>query len=258
MVFTEAKRYYVERRVWERMAATGSSSFAGYFAGLRTDTQDEIQQFVNTFTVNETYFYREDYQLKCLTNDLLRERLAAKHAGDSIRVWSAACSSGEEPYSIALWLLENWPKVDDYLIEIVGSDIDTRVLELARAGIFGKRALMRLPPELIGKYFDALSAEQWQIAAQLRDSVSFTSVNLVESDQTRQHGQFDVIFCRNILIYFDDTSRRIAAENLYENLLPGGFIYLGHTESMSRISPLFEARRFNDAVVYQRPGIERS
>lgn len=258
MIFTEAKRYYVERRVWERMAATESPSFTSYFARLRTNTQDEIQQFVNAFTVNETYFYREDYQLKCLTNDLLAERLGDKPIVDSIRIWSAACSTGEEPYSIAIWLLENWPRVDQHFIEIVGSDIDTRVLELARAGIFSKRALMYVPPELIGKYFDALPGERWQIAAPLRDSVSFTSVNLVEPDQTRRHGQFDVIFCRNVLIYFDDASRRIAAENLYENLLPGGFICLGHTESMSRISPLFEVRRFADAIVYQRPGITRS
>ena len=257
MSFTEEKRYYVERRVWERMAATGSQSFASYFALLRTDTQDEIQQFVNAFTINETYFYREDYQLKCLTNDLLRERLSKKRAGDTIRIWSAACSSGEEPYSIAIWLLENWPGVDAYAVEIVGSDIDTRVLELAGSATFGKRALMRLSPELIGRYFDALPAEQWQIISQLRDSVSFTVVNLVEPQQTRAHGRFDVIFCRNVLIYFDDASRRIAAENLYENLLPGGFICLGHTESMSRISPLFEVRRFADAIVYQRPEITR-
>jgi chemotaxis protein methyltransferase CheR len=258
MVFTEAKRYYVERRLWERMAATDSESFASYFARLRTDTQEEIQQFVNAFTVNETYFYREDYQLKCLTNDLLKERVSDKHTGEAIRIWSAACSTGEEPYSIAMWLLENWPRVDDYFIEIVGSDIDTHVLELARAGTFSKRALMRLSPELIAKYFEALPEEQWQIAAELRDSVSFTSVNLVQPDDTRRHGQFDVIFCRNVLIYFDDASRRIAAENLYDNLLPGGFICLGHTETMSRISPLFSARRFADAIVYQRPGITES
>ena len=258
MVFTETKRYYVERRVWERMEATDSPSFASYFARLRTDTQDEIQHFVNAFTVNETYFYREDYQLKCLTSDLLAERVGDKPAGEAIRIWSAACSTGEEAYSIAIWLLENWPSVDQYFIEIVGSDIDTRVLDLACAGTFGKRSLMRLSPELIGKYFDALPGEQWQIASALRDSVSFTSVNLVEPDQTKRHGQFDVIFCRNVLIYFDDASRRIAAENLYENLLPGGFICLGHTESMSRISPLFEVRRFADAIVYQRPRTPRS
>lgn len=255
MEFTEAKRYYVERRVWERMAATGSGAFASYFSHLRSDTRDEIQQFVNAFTVNETYFYREDYQLKCLTNDLLNERLNTKKIGEEIRIWSAACSTGEEAYSVAMWLLEEWPLVDQYNIEIIGSDIDTRALELARDGVFGKRALMRLTPELIGKYFEALPQEHWQIIAPLRASVSFSSVNLVEPEQTRRHGTFDVIFCRNVLIYFDDASRRIAAENLYENLLPGGFICLGHTESMSRISPLFEVRKFTDAIVYQRPRV---
>ena len=258
MIFTEAKRYYVERRVRERMTATGSASFGGYFSRLRTDTRDEVQQFVNAFTVNETYFYREDYQLKCLTSDLMSERVRDKRPGEGIRIWSAACSTGEEPYSIAIWLLENWPSVDDYLIEIVGSDIDTGVLELACAGVFDKRALMRLPPELIGKYFQALPEERWRIVPELRDSVAFTAVNLVEPEQTRRQGRFDIIFCRNVLIYFDDGSRRIAAENLYENLLPGGFVCLGHTESMSRISPLFEVRRFTDAVIYQRPGAPRS
>jgi chemotaxis protein methyltransferase CheR len=253
MVFTEAKRYYIERRVIERMTATGSLSFADYFARLRTDTQLEIEQFINAFTVNETYFYREDHQLKCLATDLLAERVRHKKKGDLIRIWSAPCSTGEEPYSIAMWLLENWPLVDDYEIEIVASDIDTGVLESARAGKFGKRALMRLSPYLVEKYFSALDEDTWQILDDLRESVRFGTVNIVEPGETRPYGRFDVIFCRNVLIYFDDASRRIAAENLYETLLPGGFICLGHTESMSRISSLFEVRRFADAIVYQRP-----
>jgi chemotaxis protein methyltransferase CheR len=254
MVFTEAKRYYVERRVVERMSATASGSFASYFARLRTNAQEEIEQFVNAFTVNETYFYREDHQLKCLTADLLAECLRGKKPGDAIRIWSVPCATGEEPYSIAMWLLENWPLVDEYEIEIIGSDIDTQVLRFAREGLYGRRALMRLSPYLIEKYFTALPGERWQILDDLRDSVHFSAVNIIEAAETRPNGRFDVIFCRNVLIYFDDTSRRAAAENLYETLAPGGFICLGHTESMSRISPLFEPRRFADAVVYQRPG----
>jgi chemotaxis protein methyltransferase CheR len=253
MVFTETKRYFVERRVIERMSATRSATFASYFARLRTDMQGEIEQFVNAFTVNETYFYREDHQLRCLTADLLAERLLVRSRGTPIRIWCAPCSTGEEPYSVAMWLLENWDLVDEYEIEIIGSDIDTQVLEAARAGVFGKRALMRLSPHLIEKYFDRADVEKWKILDDLRASVQFSQVNIVESAQTRAFGHFDVIFCRNVLIYFDDTSRRVAAENLYENLLPGGFICLGHTESMSRISPLFEVRRFHDAIVYQRP-----
>ena len=254
MVFTEAKRYYVERRVVERMAVTGAGSFPSYFARLRSDVDGEVEQFVNAFTVNETYFYREDHQLRCLTADLLNERMRDKKPGQSVRIWSVPCSTGEEPYSIAIWLLENWPMVDKYDIEIVGSDIDTAVLDRARAGVYGKRALMRLPAYLIEKYFAPRRPDEWKILDDLRQSVQFSRVNIVEPGETRPFGRFDVIFCRNVLIYFDDASRRVAAENLFENLAPGGFICLGHTESMSRITPLFEVRRFNDAIVYQRPG----
>lgn len=256
MIFTEAKRYYVERRVHERMAATRSASFASYFAYLRINAQGENEHFINALTVNETYFYREEHQLRCLTTDLLAERIREKRKGEAIRIWSVPCSTGEEPFSVAMWLLENWPRVDEYEIEIIGSDIDTKVLEQATAGIFGKRALMRLSPDLVEKYFSPMLEERWRILDDLRHSVQFSAVNIVDPNETRIHGHFDVIFCRNVLIYFDDASRRIAAENLYENLLPGGFICLGHTESMSRISPLFEVRRFADAIVYQRPAGE--
>ncbi len=253
MVFTETKRYFVERRVNERMAAAGAKSFADYFARLRSNEYGEVEQFINAFTINETYFYREEQQLQCLTNDLLRERTLVKRAGEAIRIWSVPCSTGEEPYSIAIWLLENWPHADAYDIEIVGTDIDTRALEAAAAGVFGNRALMRLSSDLKAKYFDQIDAGNWRILGDLRRSVRFAPANLIEPKETVLFGRFDVIFCRNVLIYFDESSRRVAAENLFENLMPGGFICLGHTESMSRISPLFEVRGYKDAIVYQRP-----
>ena len=257
MIFTEAKRYYVERRVNDRMTATGSGSFASYFARLRGDLNGEIEQFINAFTVNETYFYREDHQLRCLTTDLLARRIAVKPRTEVVRIWSMPCSTGEEPYSIAMWMLENWAEVDAWDIEIVGSDIDTRVLEAAREGYYGRRALMRLTSELIARYFEPAGEERWRILQDLRDSVRFSTANVMEAGETSPHGRFDVIFCRNMLIYFDDASRRLAAENLFESLLPGGYICLGHTESMSRISPLFEVCRYADAIVYQRP-LERA
>ncbi len=254
MVFTETKRYYVERRINERMAVTGATSFASYFARLRIDALGEVEQFVNAFTVNETYFYRESHQLRCLVGDLLPMRTSSGARGNGLRIWSVPCATGEEPYSIALWLLENWPLVDQFEIEIVGSDIDTEVLRAAREGVFGRRSLMHLPAETIAKYFVALGDDQWRIIDDIRESVRFAPANLIDAAYTAGFGRFDVIFCRNVLIYFDDASRRVAAENLYECLLPGGFLCLGHTESMSRISPLFEVRRFADAIVYQRPG----
>lgn len=257
MLFNEARRYFVDRRVAERIVATGSSSFADYYIRLHADFEGEVEQFINAFTVNETYFLREDHQLRCLTSDLLGERLKARPTTQAIRIWCVPCSTGEEPYSVAIWLLEKWPQVDSHDVEIIGSDIDTSVIAAAKDGVFGRRALLRLEPALLEKYFVAEDRDNWRILDELRSSVQFTRVNVVDRHQTKQYGQFDVIFCRNLLMYFDDKYRRITAENLYESLMPGGFICLGHTESMSRVSSLFEVCRFADAVVYRKP-LERA
>ena len=253
MSFAEGKRYFIDRRLEERIAATGSSSFQGYFSLLRADADNEIEHLINSFTVNETYFYREDHQLRCMTASLLGAVVSRKTAGGTVRIWSVPCSTGEEPYSIALWLMENWPEVDSYNIEIVGSDIDTRALKAAAEGIYGDRALMRLSPGLIARSFSKLADGNHQIDQGLRNSIEFTRVNLIDPQDMAQYRDFDLVFCRNVLIYFDDASRRQAAENLYNCLRPGGYICLGHSESMSRISPLFRVARFPDAIVYQRP-----
>jgi len=253
MSFTEAKRYFIDRRLEDRIAATGSSSFQAYFSLLRADADHEIEHLINSFTVNETYFYREDHQLRCMTSSLLDVITSQKKPGGTVRIWSVPCSTGEEPYSIALWLMENWPQVDSYNIEIIGSDIDTRALKAAAEGIYGDRALMRLSPDLIDRYFRLLAHGGHQIDAGLRNSIEFTRANLIDSKDMAPYRDFDLIFCRNVLIYFDDASRRQAAENLYGCLRPGGYICLGHSESMSRISPLFRVARFPDAIVYQRP-----
>jgi chemotaxis protein methyltransferase CheR len=253
MMFAEEKRYYINRRLAERMMATESTSFQVYFATLRADADNEVEHLINSFTVNETYFYREDHQFRCLTSTLLEVIAPKKKAGEPVRIWSVPCSTGEEPYSIAIWLLENWDKVDKYEIEIVGSDIDTTALRAAESGIYNERSLMRLSKDLITRYFTRLDDGRYRILPDLSDTIQFTRANIVDSAQTGVHRNFDVIFCRNILMYFDDTSRRLAAENLYESLLPGGFMCLGHTESMSRITSLFDVCRFSDAIVYRRP-----
>jgi chemotaxis protein methyltransferase CheR len=239
--------------VAERIAVTKSASFQSYFAMLRSDVEHEIEHLVNAFTVNETYFFREEHQLRCMTSDLLPSIVAKKQPGEPIRIWSIPCSSGEEPYSIAIWLMENWREVDRFNIEIMGSDIDTRVLEAAADGIYGERALMRLTKDVVARYFAPIAPDRYQIDPGLRGSIQFTRVNLIDSRDMALHRGFDIIFCRNVLIYFDDASRRMAAENLYDCLDPRGYICLGHSETMSRISPLFRVCRFSDAIVYQRP-----
>jgi len=254
MSLSDSKRYFIDRRLSERMEATGAPSFQAYFSLLRSDTAHEVEHLVNAFTVNETYFYREDHQLQCLTESLLPAIVAGKRPGEPLRIWSIPCSTGEEPYSIAIWLMENWADVDRYDIEIVGSDIDSRALQAAEEGIYGSRALMRLSPVVVDRYFARMTdGEQFQIDPGLRGSIRFTRVNLVDGTDMAAYRDFDVVFCRNVLIYFDDASRRMAAENIYDCLRPGGYICLGHSESMSRISPLFDVCRFPAAIVYQKP-----
>jgi len=253
MLFGEAKRYYIDRRVAERIAATGSSSFASYYALLHADL-GEAELLVNSFTVNETYFYREEHQLQCLSRSLLPEVIRDKRPGDRIRIWSVPCSTGEEPYSIAIWLLENWRLVDAYNVEIVGSDIDTAVLRHAEFGEYGKRALSRLPTKLRDTYFEQRDDDSWRIIKDIRESVSFRPANLIDHESVQAEGRFDVVFCRNVLIYFDDAARSRAVDSLYDAMLPGAYICLGHAESMSRISSRFEVARFPDAIVYKRAG----
>jgi chemotaxis protein methyltransferase CheR len=253
MVFTEAKRYYIQRRIADLVRSRQAMSVRHYIAMLRGDPA-ESEFLINSFTVNETYFYREAHQLTCLSNSILPSIIRKRGPGDSIRIWSMPCSSGEEPYSIAIWLLENWPLVDAYNVEIVGSDIDTAILRQAVDGYFGLRSLSRLSPDLLDRYFEPERDQQRRLIADIRESVTFVPGNLVDRRGLGTLGRFDVIFCRNLLIYFDEAAREQAARNIQDWLNPGGYACLGHTESMSRISETFEAVRFPEAIVYKVAG----
>jgi len=256
--FGPAKRYFVDRRLIERMSATGADSLNAYLVQLRYEDAggQELQHLINAMTVNETYFYREEYQFRCLVNSILPELTAMRAPEDRrpLRLWSLPCSTGEEPYSLAIQLLENWPAVDRYDVQIVASDIDTSVIARARAGLYEDRSVQYLPASVKARYFTRTTDGRWRIVDDLRASVDFGPINLSDPSDMRCHkGAFDVIFCRNLLIYFDEVSSRRAAEAIFDALRPGGFVCLGHSESMSRISSLFTVRKFPDAIVYQRP-----
>src|ERR1700739_3891221 len=175
---SEGKRYFIDRRLEERIAATGSPSFQAYFSLLRADADHEIEYLVNSFTVNETYFYREDHQLRCMTSSLLGGIVGLRPPGSTIRIWSIPCSTGEEPYSIALWLMENWSRVDDYQIEIAGSDIDTQALAAAADGTYSERALMRVPKDVIKRYFQPGANGTHRLDQALRESIELLRRNL--------------------------------------------------------------------------------
>jgi len=252
--FDDNKRYFVDKRLVDRIEATSSDTFRSYFTMLRFQvTGEELQALTNAMTVNETYFFREDYQFKCLVDSMLPEITKRKKSGDTLRVWSIPSSSGEEPYSIALSLMEYWPGIADWDVELISSDIDTDVLHRARAGLYSQRSVQHVPKDLLQRHFKKTADGNWQISDDLRSTVEFTRVNLTDANDIRPYRGFDVIFCRNLLIYFDDLSRQKAAEVFFDALNPGGFVCLGHSESMSRITSLFKVRKFPQAIVYQKP-----
>ena len=252
--FENSKRYFVDKRLVERINSTGARDFRDYFTMLRFEASGaELQKLVNLMTVNETYFFREEYQFQCLVNSILGEITQHKKDNTPIRIWSIPSSSGEEPYSIVIYLLEHWPGIAKWDVEIISSDIDTNIIENARRGHYSARSVQYLPATLLKKYFKP-NAEGYQISEELRSAVEFTCVNLMDVADMRAYRKFDVIFCRNLLIYFDDLSRRQAAETFFDAMNPGGFVCLGHSESMSRISSLFRVRKFPEAIVYQKPG----
>ena len=252
--FDHTKRYFVDKRLIDRIEATGSENFRNYFVKLRFETSgEEMQALVNAMTVNETYFFREAYQFDCLVNDMLNDLAKRRRKGSRIRIWSIPSSTGEEPYSIAIYLLERWAHIEDYEVEIMSSDIDTAVLQAAQRGVYSDRSVANLPKAYLNKYFQKRADGDWLLSRDIVDVVEFSRVNLSDPQDTRRFRDIDIIFCRNLLIYFDDISRRIAAEAMFDALNPGGFVCLGHSESMSRISSLFEVRRFPDAMVYQKP-----
>jgi len=251
--FEDTKRYFVDKRLVERIEVNACANFREYFTMLRFQASGvELQALVNLMTVNETYFFREDYQFACLVNSILPEVVARKKDDSPIRIWIIPSSSGEEPYSIAMCLLERWAGIKKWDVELISSDIDTKILEQARVGLYTARSVQHVPKLFMQKYFNQ-TAKGFQLCDELRNAVEFTRVNLMDPADVRPYRNFDVIFCRNLLIYFDDLSRKQATETFYDALNPGGFICLGHSESMSRISSLYKIRKFPEAIVYQKP-----
>jgi chemotaxis protein methyltransferase CheR len=256
--FTAAKRYFVDKRLDTSIRNAGFDGFHSWFAALRLDNRPELlQDLINQLTVNETYFLREDYQFDALLNTVLPNVLSARGGPARIvgpvKVLSLPCSTGEEPYSIALRLLEEWPHIDHLDVEIHGADIDSDVLDRAAQATYGERSLQRVPKPWVAKYFAQAGAGRYQLDEGLRDAVTLHHINVCDTAAMRKFRDFDVIFCRNVLIYFDELSSRRAAENLYGALRPGGYLFLGHSESMSRISPIFTPARLPEGIVYQRP-----
>lgn len=254
IAFAESKHGLLQTQVSGVFNKLGYETFTEALTTLKSARgATDLQQVVNALTINETYFYREKYQFDALANTILPELTASAPRGGRVRIWCLPCATGEEPYSVAIYLRENWPGWNTYSTSIFGSDIDTNVLKTAQKAQYSVRALSRMPKPLHAKYFKASSCgTRFSLNRDVADSVTFNQINLTDRKMTSTMNNMDVIFCRNVLIYLDDKARRSAVKNLYDSLKHGGCLLLGHAESMSWMSDLFKIERKGGSVIYRK------
>ncbi|MCW8837781.1 MAG: protein-glutamate O-methyltransferase CheR [Thiovulaceae bacterium] len=240
---------YIEKRV----LSLDMDSFKKYFYKLRFDdfSSQEFQSLINYITVNETYFYRENNQFETLVKHVLPELDDKLEKGKPIRILSSPCSSGEEPYSILLHIIQKYPLPYKRDIEIVGIDIDSMIIDKAKKGLFSERSVQSIPKELLNTWFEKIDIG-YKISDKLSAKVQFKVVNVFDKNKMLELGKFDIIFSRNMLIYFDDSSRKEVVMTFYNMLNENGCIFLGHAENMNRIVSVFNSKKINNTLMYTK------
>jgi chemotaxis protein methyltransferase CheR len=254
--FDDGSKFLLERRLARRLEQRQLKSFEEYYHFLRYDRkrEEELVILIDNLTTNETYFFRESAQLRAFSHEILPElRESLPDRRKSLRIWSAGCSTGEEPYTIAILLLESGDWWRDWQIEILGSDINQRVLHTARKGVYKKSAHRATSPAMLAKYFVQDEKGDYRIIDRVKELVSFSSVNLLDPHKTSLISNMDVIFCRNVIIYFDREAKKKVIESFYQKLREGGYLLLGHSESLINISNAFLLRTLKNDMVYQKP-----
>ena len=255
MLFETKKDYYISARVQQRMEETGVSTFTEYYHNLLfSNPRDELQKFIESITINETYFFRDFPQLQGFAENVLPPYLELKKKSGSqkLKVWSAACSTGEEAYTLSIIFQEMIDNYSQWNVEIKATDVDRNVLDHAMKGLYGERSMKDTPLPYRPKYFLRKGGE-WQVLAHAKAPIEFLQLNFVDRLGMRQMRGFDFVFCRNVLIYFDEESRKKVVNALYDSLVPGGYLFLGHSESIGRITAAFELQKVGGFLCYRRP-----
>ncbi len=256
LYFDDDAKYLLEKRLTSRLSAHQLKSYREYYQFLKFNRkrEQELEEIMDLLTTNETYFFREAYQLTAFSDEILPELCRYKQANGlprRLRIWSAGCSSGEEPYSIAMLLLEQ-PCLQGWQLEIIGTDISQRVLQQARRGVYGRSAFRVTDEYYLLKYFEPTDGG-FRIVDKVRQLVAISHLNLLDRTRLAMLGTFDLIFCRNVIIYFDLTAKKQVVESFYGALQGDGFLLLGHSESLMNITTLFTLRHFKNDMVYQKP-----
>ena len=254
--FTPDSKYLLEKRLAKRVQFLKLKNFKDYYLYLRynQDRTKELTEVIDSLTTNETYFFREDFQLKTFIEEIIPEIVKRKRSQGEykVRIWSAGCSTGEEPYTIAMLLLEKGC-YGDIDFEIIGTDINQRVLNTARTGSYGSSSFRVTDKTRVDRFFIQDEAGKCQIREEVKALVSISHLNLFDKSRIALLGRMDVVFCRNVIIYFDIPGKKRVVESFYERLRPEGYLLLGHSESLMNLSTSFVLRHFLNDMVYQRP-----
>jgi chemotaxis protein methyltransferase CheR len=249
----ENVKFLLERRLRPRLDASNTTNYRDYYRAVKyaRDRTRELEEIVELITTNETYFFREQHQLLAFTQELVPAVIAKRHPSDPVRIWSAGCSSGEEPYTLAMLLAEMaLPTKVSY--EIFGSDISRKVLRMARAGTYRESAFRETDPRMVDRYF-VRSGREFQLRDEIRNKVTFGLMNLMDDAALALVANVDIIFCRNVMIYFSKASRTKLLAAFYRKLRAGGYLLLGHSESLVNASTDFEIVALKNDIVYRKP-----
>jgi chemotaxis protein methyltransferase CheR len=250
--FADNKQYFLEARLSPRLEVHGLPSFSAYYR-LITTRKQEKEALLDSITTHETSFFREMAQFQALKSNIFPELIARKQSSAKrIRIWSAACSSGEEPYTISMLVSED-PILSKapWRVELIGTDLSETILERAQKGIYTEYALRNTSSLYRTKYFTVFGNE-YHIKRQLFSRTRFARLNLCDSAKMKSMRGFDIVFCRNTLIYFNSESKTQVVENLYDSLVPGGYLFLSMTESLFGISNRFSTIRLAGGVLYRK------
>ena len=254
MYFAENKTYLVKNRLANRMSQLGVKSYKDYFYMIKYDTTNtEFNALVNLLTTNETSFFRNLPQLQAFSDEVLPLVMKAKNEkGDkNLRIWSAGCSTGEEPYTLSMMIMEKMPDHARYNIEIISNDIADGVLQAARKGIYHELSLRTTPQMYIDKYF-VKKGNVYHINEIAKKYVKFSQINMLDQVKMSLIKDIDVIFCRNVTIYFSDEAKRKVVKSFYSSLVKGGYYFIGHAESLHGISKSFKLVYLKNGLVYQK------
>lgn len=247
---TDTKKYLVENRLGRILQEKKLKSYEDYFKHIRgTSNGAELNRLLDAVTTNETYFFRENQQLEVLMKTIVPKIIAQHKNSKKLKIWTAACSTGEEPYTLAMMLMEN--KLPPGQFEINATDISEQVLASAKQAVYNSYSVRNVPESYMKKYFSS-DGKTFALNSTVKSSVRFSNTNLIDEKKMRTFKGQDIILCRNVLIYFDTKAKQKAVSALYDALNPGGYLFIGASESLHSVTRALRPNVINKVITYQK------